>query len=77
MPGIQLAHAGRKASTREPWNGDEAPIPPDDPLGWVPIAPSPIRWAPAYTLPREMNEEGMHRVKEAFVAATKVMWHGL
>src|SRR6185295_2116616 len=39
VPGMQLAHAGRKASTREPWKGG-GPVPPED-GGWTPI------WAPS------------------------------
>ena len=40
VPGIQLAHAGRKASCQVPWEGGK-PIPPQD-GGWVPLAPSAI-----------------------------------
>src|SRR5271163_289902 len=39
--GIQLAHAGRKASSREPWNGGKQ-IPSDAPDGWVAVAPSAL-----------------------------------
>ena len=41
VPGMQLAHAGRKASTKLPWEGG-AVIPPGEPNGWQPVAPSPI-----------------------------------
>src|SRR5215472_7850714 len=44
IPGMQLAHAGRKASTREPWKGGK-PLAPEE-GGWSPIvAPSPMRFA--------------------------------
>src|SRR5690348_14959739 len=44
VPGIQLAHAGRKASTRVPWEGGKF-IPPQE-GGWIPVAPSPIPFHP-------------------------------
>ena len=40
VPGIQIAHAGRKASTTRTWEGSN-PIAPQD-GGWVPVAPSPM-----------------------------------
>src|SRR5579875_3742650 len=40
VPGIQLAHAGRKASSQRPWEGGR-PIAPED-GGWVPLAPSAV-----------------------------------
>src|ERR1700712_3402438 len=40
-PGIQIAHAGRKASANRPWEGDDH-IAADDPRGWQTIAPSAI-----------------------------------
>src|SRR6187402_652587 len=40
VPGIQIAHAGRKASANRPWEGDDH-IPANDPRGWETIAPSP------------------------------------
>jgi len=46
--GIQLAHAGRKASTRRPWEGGKS-IPVSD-GGWLPVAPSPITTVSAATM---------------------------
>src|SRR5690606_11524942 len=43
VPGIQIAHAGRKASANRPWDGDDH-ISGDDPRGWQPIAPSAIAY---------------------------------
>src|SRR5215212_4031189 len=54
-PAIQLAHAGRKASTNRPWLGHE-PLGPDRD-GWRPIAPSPIPFDDGYPTPREMTRD--------------------
>jgi 2,4-dienoyl-CoA reductase-like NADH-dependent reductase (Old Yellow Enzyme family) len=69
VAGIQLAHAGRKASTARPWEGHH----PIDAAhgGWQPIAPSPIKFDESYPLPREMTPADIADVKAAFVAATK------
>jgi 2,4-dienoyl-CoA reductase-like NADH-dependent reductase (Old Yellow Enzyme family) len=48
--GIQLAHAGRKASTQRPWEGGK-PIPPGSPRGWQAVAPSPIPFDSEYPAP--------------------------
>jgi len=66
---LQLAHAGRKGSTRVPWEEDH----PDQPLesgNWEIIAPSPIAWSELNAVPREMNRADMDRVKADFVRAT-------
>lgn len=69
VPGIQLAHAGRKASTASPWKpGYE--VPPEE-GGWTPIAPSPIKFADAYAQPREMDLGDIESVKAAFAAAVQ------
>jgi 2,4-dienoyl-CoA reductase-like NADH-dependent reductase (Old Yellow Enzyme family) len=52
--GIQLAHAGRKASTARPWEGG-APILPGD-GGWTPMGPSPLPFDAGYATPSEMSE---------------------
>jgi 2,4-dienoyl-CoA reductase-like NADH-dependent reductase (Old Yellow Enzyme family) len=54
VAGIQIAHAGRKASSNRPWEAKKI-IPPDDPLGWQGIGPSPIAFNQEYTTPREMS----------------------
>jgi 2,4-dienoyl-CoA reductase-like NADH-dependent reductase (Old Yellow Enzyme family) len=69
VAGIQIAHAGRKASTDVPWRGGK-------PLdtgngGWQPIAPSPVPFAEGYAVPREMTGEEMERVRNAFAAAAR------
>jgi 2,4-dienoyl-CoA reductase-like NADH-dependent reductase (Old Yellow Enzyme family) len=71
VPGIQLAHAGRKASANRPWEGDDH-IPTDAPLGWETIAPSAIALGGILPkVPREMTLAEIERVKGDFVAATK------
>jgi 2,4-dienoyl-CoA reductase-like NADH-dependent reductase (Old Yellow Enzyme family) len=69
IPGIQLAHAGRKASTDAPWRGGR-PLPPGD-SGWQPIAPSPIAFDSAYSVPREMTGADMDGVAAAFTSAAE------
>jgi 2,4-dienoyl-CoA reductase-like NADH-dependent reductase (Old Yellow Enzyme family) len=69
MLGIQLAHAGRKASAQRPWDGAKALGPGEDP--WETIAPSAIPFGPNWHVPREMTREDMDRVRENFVAAAK------
>jgi NADPH2 dehydrogenase len=67
--GIQLAHAGRKASSLRPWEGGGA-LPPDaDP--WPTIAPSAIPFGPKWHTPRAMEEHDIARVREAFVNSAK------
>ncbi|MBI4274111.1 MAG: NADH:flavin oxidoreductase/NADH oxidase [Rhizobiales bacterium] len=67
--GIQLAHAGRKASAQLPWQGGQALTAGADP--WPTIAPSAIPFGPNWHTPREMTEDDMTRVREAFVTAAK------
>ncbi|HEY8551743.1 MAG TPA: NADH:flavin oxidoreductase/NADH oxidase [Vicinamibacterales bacterium] len=69
VPGIQLAHAGRKASANRPWEGDDH-IPDGDPRGWETIAPSPTALGGALSkVPREMTRADIARVQRDFVAA--------
>lgn len=65
--GIQLAHAGRKASTIRPWEG-RGTVPPEQ-GGWTPVAPSPIPFSETYPHPSEMSIAEIHEVVEAFGAA--------
>jgi 2,4-dienoyl-CoA reductase-like NADH-dependent reductase (Old Yellow Enzyme family) len=69
VPGVQLAHAGRKASTAQPWNGG-GPVPVDR-GGWKPIAPSAIPFDSGYPVPREMTERDIESLVEQFVAAAR------
>jgi 2,4-dienoyl-CoA reductase-like NADH-dependent reductase (Old Yellow Enzyme family) len=67
--GIQLAHAGRKASAAPPWAGGHPLGPSEDP--WETIAPSAIPFGPKWPVPREMTAADMERVRTAFVAAAQ------
>ncbi|MDP9456976.1 MAG: NADH:flavin oxidoreductase/NADH oxidase [Actinomycetota bacterium] len=69
VPGVQLAHAGRKASTDAPWRGGKAVGENDG--GWTPIAPSAIAFNEGFPLPREMDESDIQEVVEDFRAATR------
>jgi 2,4-dienoyl-CoA reductase-like NADH-dependent reductase (Old Yellow Enzyme family) len=64
--GIQLAHAGRKASSRAPWEGgQELPIAEG---GWLTSAPSALSVNPHEEAPVALDEAGLERVRAAFVA---------
>jgi 2,4-dienoyl-CoA reductase-like NADH-dependent reductase (Old Yellow Enzyme family) len=67
--GIQLAHAGRKASTRAPWDGGGRIDESDG--GWVPVAPSPVAFHPGDSAPHELSKSEIRDVVEAFAAATR------
>jgi 2,4-dienoyl-CoA reductase-like NADH-dependent reductase (Old Yellow Enzyme family) len=67
---IQLAHAGRKASSAAPWEGG-ASIPPGVDRGWQTVAPSPLAHAEGETVPLALDREGMDRIRDGFVAAAR------
>ena len=67
IPGIQLAHAGRKGSTAAPWDGGKAVAP--DAGGWTPVAPSEVAYADDYPHPEALDAAGIRAVIDAFVAA--------
>jgi 2,4-dienoyl-CoA reductase-like NADH-dependent reductase (Old Yellow Enzyme family) len=68
--GIQLAHAGRKASMSSPWE-DERLVPPGE-GGWTNVvAPSPIRFASHYAEPQELTIDGIRSVVANFAAAVR------
>src|SRR3954471_10239702 len=67
--GIQLAHAGRKASTRAPWFGDGTVTPPEG--GWEPVGPTSDAFAPNYPVPRALTAPDINGVVRAFEAATR------
>jgi len=67
--GIQLAHAGRKASTAEPWNGGAFVTP--EKGGWIPLAPSAVPFQPQDPAPREMTLEDIRKVVRDFAEAAK------
>jgi 2,4-dienoyl-CoA reductase-like NADH-dependent reductase (Old Yellow Enzyme family) len=66
--GIQLAHAGRKASANIPWEKGGAPLgEEDDP--WTTVAPSAAPFGPGWQTPEALDESGMARIVNAFVEA--------
>ncbi|MFN2369733.1 MAG: NADH:flavin oxidoreductase/NADH oxidase [Candidatus Krumholzibacteriia bacterium] len=70
VPGLQLAHAGRKASTAAPWAGG-GPL--DTAHGGWPdevTAPSAVPFTPAHAVPQELDAAGIAQLIEAFTAAT-------
>jgi len=69
VAGIQLAHAGRKASTRTPWKGDG--MVPAAEGGWQALAPSPVKFADNYPEPREMTTDDIQKAIDDFAAAAR------
>ncbi len=67
--GIQLAHAGRKASTHVPWHGGGPLGRHDDP--WETVAPSAIPYAPDWHVPTALDHGGIERTIAAFVSAAE------
>ncbi|WP_309570998.1 NADH:flavin oxidoreductase/NADH oxidase [Deinococcus sp.] len=67
--GIQLAHAGRKASTFAPWRGRGA-VPPEQ-GGWEVLGPDTNAFDPSYPAPHAMTTEDIAHLTAAFVAATR------
>ena len=66
--GIQLGHAGRKASTKLAWEGDNEPL---QEGGWEVLAPSPIPWADGNPVPRAMDRADMDAVIRDHVKAAE------
>ena len=69
VPGIQLAHAGRKASHSEPWNGNK--FIPETEGGWKTIAPSSIPFSPETEIPKALTKHDISNLLEAYTAAAK------
>ncbi|WP_334108606.1 NADH:flavin oxidoreductase/NADH oxidase [Methylobacillus sp.] len=71
VPGIQIAHAGRKASANIPWEGDDH-IPENDPRGWQPIAPSAKAFGGLLPrVPTAMSVADIQRVQQNFIDAAR------
>lgn len=70
VPGIQLAHAGRKASTFRPWSTERGWIPVDR-GGWVPWAPSPIPFQEGAPIPQELSKKDIAEMVDAFCQAAR------
>jgi len=69
VPGVQLAHAGRKASTDLPWNGG-GPLA-DGNGGWIPLAPSAIPFDTGFAVPRALTVADLDMITEQFREAAR------
>jgi 2,4-dienoyl-CoA reductase-like NADH-dependent reductase (Old Yellow Enzyme family) len=67
---MQLGHAGRKASSRAPWEGGKQ-IRPEEPGGWKAYAPSAVPHSPTEDAPIALDAAGLARVRDVFVAAAR------
>ena len=67
---IQLAHAGRKASTEVPWKGGRQ-IAPDQPHGWQTVAPSATSFQADESAPISLDRDGLRDIRNAFAEAAK------
>ncbi|SEK61368.1 2,4-dienoyl-CoA reductase [Roseateles sp. YR242] len=71
VAGIQIGHAGRKASANLPWQGDDH-IPAGDPRAWTTVAPSAVAFGKHLPrVPQAMTTQDIARVRDAFVAAAR------
>jgi 2,4-dienoyl-CoA reductase-like NADH-dependent reductase (Old Yellow Enzyme family) len=70
VPGIQIAHAGRKASSQVPWDGGK-PIAPQD-GGWVPVAPSALPAVPGATVPHALSVGEIADIVAQFAATARM-----
>ena len=70
VPGIQIAHAGRKASTTRTWEGSK-PIPPHE-GGWVPVAPSPMSFHPGAVDPHPLTITEIGEVTAQFATSARM-----
>ena len=70
VPGIQLAHAGRKASCELPWDGGKT-IAPGQANGWQVVAPTAVSFLDGDPTPHALTVDEIHEVTAAFVAATR------
>jgi 2,4-dienoyl-CoA reductase-like NADH-dependent reductase (Old Yellow Enzyme family) len=69
VPAMQIAHAGRKASTQRPWEGNGKVGVAEG--GWVPVAPSAVAFSETYPMPRALLTEEIPPIVEAFGAAAR------
>ncbi|WP_394835964.1 NADH:flavin oxidoreductase/NADH oxidase [Pendulispora rubella] len=69
VPGIQIAHAGRKASTAVPWEGGQKVAPEHG--GWTTVGPSTLAFSPTYPEPTALDTRGMAAIVDQFVLAAK------
>lgn len=67
---IQLAHAGRKASSEVPWKGGHQ-IAPESANGWKTLAPNAVPFREAYDAPLALDKAGLKRIRDAFADAAR------
>ena len=70
VPGIQIAHAGRKANTQRPWDGGK-PVTAAQPDFWPVVGPSPIPFSEGYQTPHELSLDEIRIVQQAFKAGAQ------
>jgi len=70
VAGIQIAHAGRKACTGQPWTGGK-PLQPGDPDWWQVVGASPLPFSPQHQVPVELTVENIGKIRAAFVQAAR------
>src|SRR5690606_12444623 len=70
VPGIQIAHAGRKASTHRPWSPVSGPVAEAE-GGWPVVGPSPIPFRDDYPVPHALAAAEIAEVRAAFVAGAR------
>lgn len=70
VAGIQLAHAGRKASTYRPWGGRHGAVVEEE-GGWATIGPSAVKFADDYPMPVALDAAGIAAIPSAFAAAAE------
>ncbi len=68
VAGIQIAHAGRKAGSRRPWDIGK-PRQSDELPSWQGVGPSPIAFSDEYAVPHELSVNEIHQIQESFRAA--------
>lgn len=71
VAGIQIAHAGRKASTERMWVDRGAPILPGQRLGWEPVGPSPLPFDEGFATPAELSVAQIHELVAQFGATAR------
>ncbi|MFJ8623502.1 NADH:flavin oxidoreductase/NADH oxidase [Kitasatospora sp. NPDC093550] len=71
VPAIQLAHAGRKASTERTWVERGRPLAADEEHGWTPVGPGTEPFSPAHSAPHELTEDQIGAIVRQFADAAR------
>ena len=70
VPGMQIAHAGRKGSTRRPWESPPGTVSPNE-GGWIPVGPTTEPFAPNYPVPTALDEREIATILRAYADAAR------